>query len=90
MIEKKNVSKDTINAMLHDCNLSTKAKGILMSLVYKNDDSEISLESLYKENADGFNGLRSGLSELEKAGYLERSRMRNGNRLAGSKWTIKL
>lgn len=55
------------NYHLHDKNLSLKAKGLLTYMLLFPDFTE---EELLESSKDGFCAIRSGIWELENAGYL--------------------
>lgn len=62
---------------IHDDNLSWKAKGILLYLLSRPDDWRIYETELNKHSSDGRDSLRTGVKELEQAGYIHRTRRRN-------------
>ncbi|OAW28344.1 DnaD domain protein [Staphylococcus hominis] len=62
---------------IHDDNLSWKAKGILLYLLSRPDDWRIYETELNKHSSDGRDSLRTGIKELEQAGYIHRTRRRN-------------
>ena len=59
---------------VEDITLSWKAKGLLSYLLSRPPDWQISTSELIKRSTDGEAALRSGLVELERAGYLVRKR----------------
>ena len=63
---------------LEDRQLSWKAKGILSYLLSKPDNWSPIIEELAKASSNSIDSVRSGLKELEYAGYLIRKKMRNG------------
>ncbi len=65
------------NTCLRDPNLSWKAKGLFAYLLSLPDDWQIYQKDLVNRATDGDTSLRSGIIELEKAGYLRRERQRN-------------
>lgn len=65
------------NTCLRDTNLSWKAKGLFAYLLSLPDDWQIYQKDLVNRATDGDTSLRSGIIELEKAGYLKRERQRN-------------
>ena len=65
------------NTCLRDPNLSWKAKGLFAYLLSLPDDWQIYQKDLVNRATDGDTSLRSGIIELEKAGYLKRERQRN-------------
>lgn len=64
------------NHLLHDSNLSWKAKGILAYLLSLPDDWKVYETELVKHSRDGIDGLRSGINELIENGYIHRTRSR--------------
>ena len=57
-------------SFIHDDNLSWKAKGILLYLLSRPDDWRIYETELNKHSSDGRDSLRTGIKELEEAGYI--------------------
>lgn len=64
-------------SFIHDDNLSWKAKGILLYLLSRPDDWRIYETEMNKHSSDGRDSLRTGIKELERAGYIHRTRRRN-------------
>lgn len=64
-------------SFIHDDNLSWKSKGILLYLLSRPDDWRIYETELNKHSSDGRDSLRTGIKELEQAGYIHRTRRRN-------------
>lgn len=60
------------NEVLNDTNLSFKAKGLYAYLYSKPEGWDFESGRIAKEAHDGRDGVRSGLKELENAGYLRR------------------
>ena len=67
------------NVVLRDKRLSWKARGIFSYLWSMPDDWDFYETEVAKHATDGRASLRSGLGELTKFGYLERTRSRNKN-----------
>ena len=68
----------TVNKeFIHNNNLSWKAKGILLYLLSRPDDWQVYETELQKHSSDGRDSLRTGIKELEQAGYIHRTRKRN-------------
>lgn len=67
------------NVVLRDERLSWKARGIFSYLWSMPDDWDFYETEVAKHATDGRASLRSGLGELTKFGYLERTRSRNKN-----------
>ena len=62
-----------------DDRLSAKAKGILLYLLSRPDDWQIYTSEVVKHMSDGQKSINSGINELIKVGYVERSRKRKDN-----------
>lgn len=79
----------TSNKIIRDASLSWKARGIFTYLWSQPKDWDFYETEVMRHATDGRDGLRSGLKELETAGYLKRLRTRNENgQLSGSDWEI--
>ena len=65
------------NKPIEDPALSWKAKGMLAYLLSKPNDWKIRMSDLEKKSVDGISSCRTGLQELEKKGYVLKSRLRN-------------
>lgn len=65
------------NATLQDPRLSWKSTGLLSFLLSMPDDWEISLEDLRTRKMDGRDSTRSAISELETAGYMRITPLRD-------------
>lgn len=63
------VHRDTIN----DKTLSLRARGLLIWLLDKPDDWRVNSTAIERECTEGREAIRASLSELEKAGYIERT-----------------
>ncbi len=66
------------NAVLNDKRISWKAKGIFGYIYSKPDDWDFSTHRMKNDAKDGMDALVSGIKELEKIGYLTRTRLPNG------------
>lgn len=62
---------------IHDNDITFKAKGILLYLLSRPDDWQIYESEILKHTKDGKDSLKSGIRELEKVGYVERTRKRD-------------
>jgi hypothetical protein len=62
---------------LEDEGLSWKAKGLLAYLLSRPDDWQVYVEQLKTVGPDGRDATRSGLSELEDAGYVDKKQRHN-------------
>ena len=87
---EKNKNYTTIsNHHLQDRILSLKAKGLLTLILSLPPDWDMTLKGLVSLSGDGVDSVRSGIQELEKAGYLRRSRSRNNlGQLLCTEYTI--
>ena len=87
---EKNKNYTTIsNHHLQDRDLSLKAKGLLTLILSLPPDWDMTLKGLVSLSGDGVDSVRSGIQELEKAGYLRRSRSRNNlGQLLCTEYTI--
>jgi hypothetical protein len=65
------------NETIRDRRLSYKARGILAYLLSLPDNWSISSQYLATVAPDGRDGVRTGLQELERYGYLVRERIQN-------------
>ena len=71
-VKRKTVNFTIIdNFIFNDNRISLKAKGLLCYFLSKPKDWEVQVNDLYKHSTDGFTSIRSGLTELILAGYLE-------------------
>ena len=69
--------------------LSYKAKGLMTFMLCVPDDWDYSMAGLAVLASDGIDGVRSGIKELEKHGYLTRRRIRDaGGKLGDIEYTI--
>ncbi|PNZ31293.1 phi ETA orf 22-like protein [Staphylococcus petrasii] len=64
-------------AFIHDASIGWKAKGILLYLLSRPNDWKIYETELIKHTSDGLSSLKSGIKQLEKAGYIKRVRKRD-------------
>ena len=60
------------NHHLRNKKLSLKAVGLMSKILSLPDEWDYSLKGLAKLNADGIDGVRSAVQELEDAGYIIR------------------
>lgn len=68
------------NEWIRDRRLSYKARGLLTYLHSHQEGYELSFAQIVRDGADGKDAVRTGLVELETAGYLTRLRDRDGGR----------
>ncbi len=76
------------NHVIQDTKLSWKAKGLFVYLWSQSDEWNFYEKEVVKHSSDGISGLRSGLAELEKYGYLKRERKRSKGQVKESIWTL--
>ena len=67
----------TSNTIIRDERLTWKARGIFNYLWSMPDDWDFYAKEVAKHAKDGIHSLDSGLEELAKYGYLERTRLRD-------------
>lgn len=66
---------------LSDEELSLKGKGLLAILLLLPDDADKSVSSLKQYCSDGETAIKNSLIELEKLGYINRSRVRTDGKI---------
>jgi len=89
LVLKKYKSSQVTNCdYLENESLSFKAKGILTYLLSKEDGWEFSLEKLRNVSFEGETAVRSGLKELEEAGYIDRFTVRCERTKRITRWGI--
>jgi hypothetical protein len=71
------------NHILNDNRLSWKAKGLWAYIQSKYDGWDFSIDRICKDSEDGEKATRSGIQELEDAGYLVRTQIVDGTKFAG-------
>ena len=77
------------NYHLRDKGLSLKAKGLLAQMLSLPEDWDYTLVGLAKINAEGRDAIRAAVQELERAGYIRRSRVRDDKGcLRGTEYVI--
>lgn len=79
----------TPNFHQRDRTITLKAKGLLSQMFSLHNDWDYTLKGLAYINLDGIDSIRSAIRELEKAGYIERTRIRDDHgRLRGTKYKV--
>ena len=77
------------NYHLRDKSLSLKAKGLLSQMLSLPEDWDYTLAGLARINAEGRDAIRAAVRELERAGYIRRSRVRDDKGcLRGTEYVI--
>ena len=77
------------NHHLRNHTLSLKAKGLLSQMLSLPDDWDYTLQGLAQINKESVDAIREAVRELERAGYIERSRERDERGcLRGTVYTI--
>ena len=76
------------NSILNDKTLSAKAKGLWVYLQSKPENWNFSTERIANDFSDGITAIRSGLQELENAGYLIREADRSEGKFNGYDYTL--
>ncbi len=74
--------------MLHNSNLSLKAKGLGAVLESYSDDFDVSLKSIELKSTDGQKALKSAIKELENGYYLYRFQTRDEQGLFETYWAF--
>ena len=78
------------NYHLRDKSLSLKAKGLLSQMLSLPEDWDYTLTGLARINCEGRDAIRAAVKELEEAGYVTRSRIRNEKgHLLGTEYVIR-
>ena len=79
----------TPNFHQRDRTITLKAKGLLSQMFSLPNDWDYTLKGLAYINMEGIDAIRSGIRELERAGYIERTRIRDDHgRLRGTKYKV--
>ena len=65
------------NHHLRNADLSLKAKGLLSQMLSLPEEWDYTLKGLSKINREGIDAIREAVRELERAGYVTRTRVRN-------------
>lgn len=79
MLQKQKTNFTQIsNELLNNEKLSLKAKGLYSHLFSKPNGWDFRTERIAKQSKDGVDGVRSGIHELEKEGFLKRTRQASG------------
>ena len=89
-VEKNRDYTVMCNHHLRNRELSLKAKGLLSQMLSLPDDWDYTLNGLAYINRDKIDAIRQAVKELERAGYITRSRERDGKGcLRGSVYIIR-
>lgn len=76
-IEKRNDFTIVRNGLLRDRSMTLKAKGLLITMLSKPDGWDYTLNGLQTILFEGRDAIASGLTELERHGYLVRRKTRD-------------
>ena len=76
-VEKNNGYTVMSNHHLRNANLSLKAKGLLSQMLSLPEEWDYTLKGLSKINREGVDAIREAIRELEREGYITRTRVRN-------------
>jgi hypothetical protein len=74
--------------LLENRSLSWKAKALMSYLISRPPNWVLNLQDLHNRSTDGKDAVRSGLQELEKAGYLRRTKDRDESGHFTAKWYL--
>ncbi|GHV07082.1 transposase [Clostridia bacterium] len=78
------------NHHLRNAALSLKAKGLLSQMLSLPEDWDYTLKGLSQINRESLDAIRTAVQELERAGYITRSRERNEKgQLCGAEYVIR-
>ena len=65
------------NHHLRNADLSLKSKGLLSQMLSLPEEWDYTLKGLSQINREGIDAIREAIRELERAGYVTRTRVRN-------------
>ncbi len=86
---KPNTFLQIDRAIINDFRLSWKAKGLLMYLLDQSDSWQFYQTEICRHGPDGRSSVASGLKELEEAGYLKRTWIRDAKgKYTGRIWEV--
>lgn len=89
-VERTNNYTVMSNYHLRDKSLSLKAKGLLSLMLSLPETWDYTLSGLARISLEGKDAIRAAVVELEKAGYIQRSRTRNEKgHLQGTEYIIR-
>ena len=89
-VERTNNYTVMSNYHLRDKTLSLKAKGLLSLMLSLPETWDYTLSGLARISLEGKEAIRAAVVELEKAGYIQRSRTRNEKGyLQGTEYIIR-
>lgn len=88
-IPKQNNYTVMSNRHLKDTSLSLKSKGLLSQMLSLPDNWDYTLKGLAKINKESIDAIRTAIWELEKFGYISRSKIQDSNgKFSGIEYTI--
>lgn len=76
------------NEILHDKNISYKAKGLFCQMLSLPENWDFKENSIKALATDGISSVRTGLKELMEKGYLVRKPIREGNLIVDWEYTL--
>lgn len=85
----RNYKTLNLHAIADDASLSWKAVGILSYLLSRPDGWKFNRRDIVGRHTDGRTSVKSGLSELEDAGYLSRNEIRSDGGHYQYRWTVR-
>ena len=87
---KENPYAQIDRRVIENTDLSFKARGILIYLLSKPDGWEVNMVDINNKSTDGMAAVRSGVKELQAAGYLKHERIHNQDTgvIAKHIWTV--
>ena len=92
IVDRKASSKNFTkvpNHIISDPQLSLKAKGLIAALLSAPSNWTLSMEGLAKHHRTGISAIRSGIKELEEAGYLKSEKKYDtSRRFSGYEWRL--
>ncbi|MBZ4486267.1 helix-turn-helix domain-containing protein [Microbacterium sp. cx-55] len=77
------------NTWIRDKRMSFKARGVLMFLLSHEAGFKVTIRSIAGASTDGRDAVTTGVTELEKLGYLKRSARRAAGRNLGTAWVLQ-
>jgi hypothetical protein len=76
------------NAWVRDRRISRRARGLLTEIMSYSVGWKLTVETLQESGPEGRDALRAALAELEDAGYLTRTKIREGGKYSGTDYVL--